>query len=240
MSLLELDSVCKRYWSGPRERVVLREATLRLEAGELVVVWGPRRSGRTTLLRVAAGVEAPDTGVVRFEGRDLAQRADELLGGEIGYSRKTLASGEGQEVLDQVLIGLLARGVSTRVARARAHEALQRTGAEQCATLELRELDCAEAVRVALARTLALEPRVLIVDEPTKGVDLLERDGILQLLRSLADEGIAVLTSAGDSTALAGADRALALSDGELRGSASAQLAPVVALRPPARRSATA
>jgi ribose transport system ATP-binding protein len=94
-------------------------------------------------------------------------------------------------------------------------------------------------MRVALARTLALRPRVLIVDEPTKGVDLLERDGILLLLRSLADEGIAVLASASESTALAGADRALALSDGRLRGTLSAELGTVLPLRRPAQRSAS-
>jgi ABC-type cobalamin/Fe3+-siderophores transport system ATPase subunit len=230
MSLLALENVGKRYLEGPRERVVLQDASLELEHGELVVVWGMRRSGRSTLLRVAAGVEAPDTGVVRFEGRDLAGRCDDVLGGGIGYCRKALRGSEGQGVLDQVLVGLLARGVSPAAARVRARDALERTGAEGLAALGLGELDSAEVVRVALARTLALQPRLLIVDEPTKGVDLLERDGILALLRSLAKDGIAVLASAGEATELAGADRALALSDGELRGALSPELAPVVAL----------
>ena len=72
MSLLELERVAKRYRDGQLERVVLREVSLDLDGGELAVVWGLRRSGRSTLLRVAAGIEAPDEGVVRFDGRDLA------------------------------------------------------------------------------------------------------------------------------------------------------------------------
>jgi ABC-type sugar transport system ATPase subunit len=70
-----------------------------------------------------------------------------------------------------------------------------------------------------------------VIDEPTSSVELLERDPILSLLRSLADEGIAVLMSTGDATALSGSDRALSLSEGELRGETSPELAPVVALR---------
>jgi energy-coupling factor transporter ATP-binding protein EcfA2 len=238
MSLLALQDVAKHYRDGPRERVVLRDVSLELDAGEHVVVWGMRRSGRSTLLRVAAGVEAVDAGVVRFEGADL--RAGEgVLGAGIGYCRKTLWSSEGREAIDQVLVGLLAHGMPAAQARSRARESLARTGAERLGELVVGELDSAETVRVALARTLALKPRVLIVDEPTKGVDLLQRDGILQLLRSLAQEGIAVLSSAGDATELAGADRALALSDGELRGAPRPELAAVLPLRPSVPRRAS-
>jgi ABC-type cobalamin/Fe3+-siderophores transport system ATPase subunit len=240
MSLLELEGVGKRYRDGSRERLVLQDASLELQPGELAVVWGQRRSGRSTLLRIAAGIEAPDSGVVRFEGRDLAEHGEEILGGGIGFCQRTFRSAEGQAVLDQVMVGLLARGVTTSRARAHAHAALERTGAAHCHGLALGELDSAEAMRVALARALAPQPRLMVVDEPTKGVDLLERDGILLLLRSLANDGIAVLASAGESTGLSGADRALALSDGELRGTPSPDLAPVVPLRPSASRTASA
>jgi ABC-type multidrug transport system ATPase subunit len=93
------------------------------------------------------------------------------------------------------------------------------------------ELDCAETVRVELARALALAPRLLVVDEPTKGVELLERDEILLLLRSLADDGLAVLASTGESTVLAGCDRALTLDDGELHSTGAPALAEVLPLR---------
>ena len=79
-----------------------------------------------------------------------------------------------------------------------------------------------EKIRVALARALASHPRLLVVDEPTLGVDLVARDSILRLIRSIADEGIAVLTSTGEAPCLAGTDRALTISDGRLRGAAGA------------------
>jgi ABC-type multidrug transport system ATPase subunit len=240
MSLLALEHVGKRYMDGPGERIVLRDASIELEPGELAVVWGLRRSGRTTLLRIAAGIEAPDSGTVRFEGRDLAEHGDEVLGSGIGYCQKAFRWAEGKSVLDHVVVGLLARGVAPAAARASAHEALERVGAERCAKSALLELDAGEAVRVALARALALRPRLLVIDEPVKGVELLERDEILGLVRELADEGLAVLASAGESTGLSGADRALALGDGELRGGARSELAPVLPLRRPAARRASA
>jgi energy-coupling factor transporter ATP-binding protein EcfA2 len=94
-----------------------------------------------------------------------------------------------------------------------------------------RDLSNAEAVRVALARTLTLQPRMIVIDEPVKGVELTDRDGILSLLRSLADEGITVLASTGESTGLSQADRGLVLGDGELRGAPTQQPATVLPLR---------
>jgi ABC-type multidrug transport system ATPase subunit len=230
MTLLALEHVSRCYGRDAHERVVLRDVSLRLDGGELVAVWGLRRSGRSTLLRVAAGIEAPDAGVVRFAGRELAVGGDEL-GSGIGYCRPPLAGAEGRIVLDELMLAQLARGVPSPLARTHARTALERCDAGHCATHRLRELDGAEAMRVAIARALVLSPALLVVDEPTKGVDLIERDGILSLLRSLAREGTAVLMSAGEATGLAGADRALSLADGGLRGSLSPELATVVPLR---------
>ncbi len=233
MSLLELDHVEKAYGRGPYRQMILRDVTLEIESGEIVAVWGLRRSGRSTLLRVAAGIEAPDSGLVRFGGRDLSDRRYEVLGGEIAYCRKTFRASEGNVALDHLTVGQLARGVAPALAASRAHNALERVGAEACATRRPNELDCEESVRVAIARALALEPKVLLIDEPTIGVDLLARDGILAVLRSLAEEGVAVMTTTGETTGLSGA-RALTLSEGELHGGTRRPLAPVVPLRRPA------
>jgi ABC-type lipoprotein export system ATPase subunit len=236
MSLLELEAVGKRYGSPARERMALCDVTLELEAGEFVVVWGLKGSGRSTLLRVAAGIEPPDSGTVRFEGRDLAEHGEDLLGGGVGYCERTFRYAEGQGVLEQITVGLLARGVPPRDARVRAQRSLARVDAEQTAAQRLATLEEGESVRVAIARALALEPALLVIDEPIRAVDLLERDGILALLRSLAHDGIAVLASTGESTGLAGADRGLVISEGELRGAPPAELATVL----PLRRRATA
>jgi energy-coupling factor transporter ATP-binding protein EcfA2 len=236
MSLLALEHVGRRHRhppsrgaGGTHERTILRDVSLELETGELVAIWGLRRCGRSTLLRIAAGIEPTDAGCVRFAGRELSGAGRLELGGGIGYCAR--ASLDAPSVLDELLLGQLARGVRGPLARARAYTALARVGAADCAPRALHELDGAEELRVALARALALEPSLLVIDDPVRGVDLLQRDAILGLLRSLADEGIAVLTSTDEATALAGADRALSLSDGVLRGASVPELAEVLPLR---------
>jgi ABC-type multidrug transport system ATPase subunit len=241
MALLELAGVGKRYGRGQLERVALRDVSLQLSAGELLAVWGRRNSGRSTLLRIAAGLEAPDRGVVSLRGGDLHARGGEHLREQIRYCRKTYRPTEGQLVIDRLITAQLTRGIPGPSARARAHEALERAGVSQCATLKPNELDTAETVLVGIARSLVHQPKLLVIDEPTLGVDVFDRDRILALLRSLAYEGISVLMSVGETTCLAGADRALSLAGGELHGELQPpQLAPVVQLHDAASRTVSA
>jgi ABC-type multidrug transport system ATPase subunit len=241
MALLELTNVGKRYGRGQLERVALRDVSLELSRGELVAIWGRRNSGRSTLLRVAAGLEAPDRGVVSLDGRDLNARGSEDLRARIRYVRKTYRPTEGQLVIDRLITAQLTRGIRGTSARTRAHEALERAGASRCATLKPSELDIAETVLVGIARSLVHQPELLVIDEPALGVDTFDRDRILSLLRGLADEGVSVLISVGETTCLSGADRALSLADGELHGELQpTELAPVVQLRAGMSQTASA
>jgi putative ABC transport system ATP-binding protein len=240
MHLLELRRVSKSHCRGSRCVEVLREVSLEIDAGELVAVWGLRRSGRSSLLAVAAGVDPPDAGEVLFDGVDLRSRGATALGNGTGYCRQGAGVPSGRIVIDNVRAGLLARGVPVPAANARAYRALERVGAARCGELTLGDLDAAESVRVAIACALVLGPRLLVVDEPTKGVDLLDRDEIVLLLRSLADEGIAILVSDGDGSGLSDADRSLSLAGGELRGKTSPEAGALLPLRRAKGRSTAA
>jgi ABC-type multidrug transport system ATPase subunit len=230
VSLLRIEGVTKWYKRGRLERVAVRNLSLAVDAGELVAVWGVRGSGRSTLLRLAAGIELPDEGRVSFDGRDLAKSRNRVLGKGIGYCRASMPK-DGGLALEHVAAGLLAQKVLPRQARHRAEDMLRRVGAEHCGQLECYELDGVECVRVAIAAALIVGPKLLVIDEPTNGVDLLERDPILALLRSIANEGVAVLISASDAQGLAGVDRALSIDSGELRGDIRPTDARVVPLR---------
>lgn len=238
MSLLELRGVSKCHSRGSRRIEILREVSLEIDAGEFVAVWGLRRSGRSTLLAIAAGVDQPDAGAVLFAGKDLNARGATGLGNGVGYCHQLTGAPNRRKVIDNVRAGLLARGMSVPDTYSHAHKALARVGVERWAELVLGDLDAAEAVRVAIATALVLRPRLLVIDEPTKGVDLLERDKLILLLRSLADEGIAVLVSDGDGSGLSDADRTLSLAAGELHGKTTPQTGSVLPLRATGRNTA--
>jgi len=231
MCLLSIEHATKRYRRGSLERVAIKDVSLEIEPGELVAVWGAKRSGRSTLLRVAAGIESPEEGGVKFEGADLARRRNSILGRRIGYCQMSFPSVDSGLVVEHVAAGLLAQHASLRHARRRAQEMLVQVEAIDCGQLQCHELDGAEAVRVAIASALVTTPALLVIDEPTSGVDLLERDPLLALLRSLANEGTAVLMSTGDAQGLSEVDRALSIDDGELRGALKPMHARVLPLR---------
>lgn len=225
MPLLEFEHVSKRRG----QRVALDDVSLVIEAREIVTIFGERRSGRSTLLRVACGIEAPDKGVVRFDGADLAPSRGEVRAG-ISYCRTAFRRDRGPTVLDQLIGGQLSRRVAQPVALACALRALERVAAERCGMFRITELRAEETIRVAIARSLTADPRLLIADEPTLGLDPAERDGILELLRSIADEGVSILTSTGTGTDFLGSDRVLSLGKGRLRGELVPELAEVTDL----------
>jgi putative ABC transport system ATP-binding protein len=238
VTLLSIEGVSKRYRRGAREELALRDVTLRIDRGELVVVLGTRKSGRSTLLRIAAGLEHPDGGRVRFDGVDL-EAARQLVGREICFCHTSFSAMEGERVIDHVAAGLLAQGASSSTARGAAERALVRVEAEACAAMQPDDLDGVESVRVAIARGLTVNPRMLVIDDPTARVGSLQRDGVLRLLRSVAaDDELGVLMSTDDATCIAGADRAVRLDDGVLAGELGPHRAEVVPLRPSVRRMA--
>lgn len=233
MSLLTLDRVSLTDRESPG-RLLLDDVSLELHGGELVAIWGKRRSGRSTLLRVACGLIAVDDGSVRFDGRQL--RGPAAIGAGIAYCASGFHVGEAWPVERELVEVQLGRGMPRRHARRSAGEALERAGAEHLAASLLRTLRGADQVRAMLALALTSAPRLLLVDDVVAGVELVERRAIMALLRSLADEGLAVLTCTDETPALAGTDRALTLSEGRLRGRSSPEFAEVV----PLRRSASA
>ena len=234
MTLLALEHVSKTYQRGRRDLPALTDVSLGVGAGEVVGVWGRRFSGRTTLLRIAAGLETPDSGRVLLGGIDVADYPEGNLRRRIAYCHTSFAPAHAELVVEHVAVPLLAMG--TRIDRActRAQAMLDRVGAGACAESRPHELAQGELVRVALARALLQQPQLLLIDEPTSGVDMFEREDLLTTLRVIAkDEHVAVLLTASEAAGVAGADRALALTAGTLQGGAVPNVGEVVPFKRP-------
>jgi len=234
VTLLAIEHVSKTYQRGRGRLHALEDISLEVNAGEVVGVWGRRFSGRTTLLRIAAGLEPPDRGRVLLDGIDVADYPEGTLRRRIAYCHASFAPAHAELVVEHVAVPLLATG--TRIDRActRAQAMLDRLGAGACAETRPHELAQGELVRVVLARALLQQPQLLLIDEPTSGVDRLERDDLLTTLHVTAkDEHVAVLLTASEAAGTAGADRVLSLEDGALHGEAVRHAAAVVPFKRP-------
>src|SRR5579863_5807466 len=201
--LLALQGVSKSYRRGVRRLRVLEDVSLELDAGELGAVVGARAEGKTTLLKIASGVEPPDVGEVRLDALDLATLARErrarLLGGEIAWVNRD-GPAMRLEVLDYLGLPLaMGRRRSRREAREQALNALERVGVARCARQRWEELSDWERVLVGLARGLVCKPRLLVVDGITDGLSMPRVRETGELLLALARElGCGVLMSAAE------------------------------------------
>ncbi|MGB2712272.1 MAG: ATP-binding cassette domain-containing protein [Conexibacter sp.] len=220
MTLLSLDGVVKRYARGYRELVALDAVTLDVEPGDFVAIWGGSRSGKTTLLRIAAGIERPDAGSVVYDGHDLAalsrRHRARLLLDEIGCVWQTGRITRGLSVLDHVALPRFRRRSHTQ-ARCDAHDVLERVGVPQAANARWHELSDGERTRVALAHALIRRPKLLLADEPTANLNMIEREQVLAVLRSIAHgAGVAVVMTAPDAPNLLQSHRLMSLDGGRL------------------------
>jgi ABC-type lipoprotein export system ATPase subunit len=220
--LLAFENVSKRYPDGWREVVVLDGVSFSVQAGVFVGVIGARRSGKSTLLRLAAGIEVPTAGRVLFQGRDVGEMSaadrEQLLRGSIALvSTQDWSPKSSERVIDYVTLPLGSRGLAVRDARYLGRRILERVGVSGCADEFASSLSLVERARVVLAQAVIREPAVLLVDEPAVIPSLRERDKFCRLLRDITDEKKMTLVVASEEPSpLHGAATLLSIGDGEL------------------------
>ncbi len=218
--LLVMSGVNKGYWRGARQVQVLAGVSLQVGAREIVTVVGARDEGKTTLLKLAAGMESPDEGQVLLDGQDLdglsALKRERLLGAKIAWisrERPGIAWTAQQYVAMPLTLG---RG--RHHARRRALVALEFVGAARCANQSWEELSNWERTLVGLARAYACRPRLIIIDDLLDGYGMLRMQEIGDILRSVVEEfGCGVLMSASGMEAALAADNVWSFGRGRLK-----------------------
>jgi thiamine transport system ATP-binding protein len=189
MSSLDIDNVSVSFG----DTVVLQDVSLSIASGETVALLGPSGSGKSTLLRVIAGIIAPNAGRVIIDGSDVAHTPTHLRGVGMVFQDNQLFPH--RSTLDNVAFGLKMAGNGRSQRHAISNDWLERVGLAGFANRRVTDLSGGEAKRVALARTLAANPSVVLLDEPLTGLD---RD----LHDRLADELVEILTNAAVTSLL--------------------------------------
>jgi putative ABC transport system ATP-binding protein len=215
-----MHSVTKSYWRGPREMRVLRGASLEVHAGSLVSIYGQRNSGKTALLEIAAGFDHPDQGEVSFEGTDLAGLPERKLARihreEIGWIEREGPHTPELTVAPYVALPLY-RDLDPRAAHRRALEALAAYGVEDCADERWEDLSDTARILCAIAQAMVRKPKLLIADDPTAGLGIIDRERICGILRSAAeDDGLGVVMAVPDMPSMLQAHEVRLLSRGRL------------------------
>ncbi len=164
----------------------LDNVSLAIAEGSLTALLGPSGSGKSTLLRVIAGLERPDAGQVLIEGEDVTGRPARTRG--VGMVFQHYAAFKHMTVWENVAFGLKIRKVNRAVIRDRVHELLELVQLEALAQRYPAQLSGGQRQRMALARALAVEPRVLLLDEPFGALDARVRKELRKWLRRLHDE----------------------------------------------------
>lgn len=187
--MLTVDDVTVRWG----DRVVLDHISLHLDQGEIVALLGPSGSGKSTLLRVIAGLLVPESGAVWLDGTDVSHVPTHRRG--IGMMFQDEQLFPHLSVGANVGFGLRMQGLDRRTITARVAELLTLVGLPDFAARRVDRLSGGERKRVALARSLAAQPRVLLLDEPLTGLDR-------ELHDRLADEVSRVLRATGTTALL--------------------------------------
>jgi branched-chain amino acid transport system ATP-binding protein len=163
-------------------------------AGELVGIIGPNGAGKSTLFEIITGFYHPDEGEVRLEGARLTGLSpDAVCRRGVARTFQKLRPFQGLTVLDNVMVGALTRTRDVRHARARARELVGKVGLAEKAEAHARTLSTGQRKRLELARALATEPRVLLLDEVTGGVDQRTIPELVRLVRDLHAGGLTLL-----------------------------------------------
>ena len=210
--LLHLKHVSKSFGETP----VLRDITFRLYPGETLCLLGPSGSGKSTLLRLIAGLEEPDEGEILWAGEDLTAVPVHKRG--FGLMFQDYALFPHLTVWDNVAFGLRMQGLPREEIEPRVADALRRVNLEHLAQRRVTELSGGEQQRVALARTLAPRPRLLMLDEPLGSLDRTLRERLLEDLRRILREAEtpAIYVTHDQEEAFALADRVLILREGRI------------------------
>jgi ABC-type cobalamin/Fe3+-siderophores transport system ATPase subunit len=186
-NIVELDRVVVAY----RESVALREISLSVPAGEFVGIVGPNGAGKTTLLTLVNGLTVPTRGAVRVLGQEVTPGTRHYLRKRVGYvaqaesvdARMPVSVRDVAAMGRYGVLGLLHRPGQRD--RALVDEALEMVGVRDLASRPIGHLSGGEQQRVAIARCLAQEPAVFLLDEPTASLDWKTRAEILQLVRNI-------------------------------------------------------
>jgi putative ABC transport system ATP-binding protein len=212
---LSIQNLVVEYYSGGYALRPINGLNLDVAAGSLVILLGPSGCGKTTLLSCLGGILRPKSGAIKFDDVDVTTLDKAALANyrrdKVGIVFQAFNLVPSLTAVENVMVPMREAGMSRRAARTRAEELLTRVNLEERMKHRPGDLSGGQQQRVAIARAIALDPPLILADEPTAHLDFIQVEEVLRLVRELADGDRVVVVATHDARILPIADRVVEL-----------------------------
>lgn len=244
-AILRVTRVTKVYGAEATEVQAVRDVSLAVQPGEVVLIMGPSGSGKTTLLQMMGALLKPTAGDIQLNGEMLSSLAENRLPAirlrQIGFVFQNFNLLSALNVLDNVALVAELSGMKRREARMKATKLLTELGLEKRLKFLPEQLSGGEKQRVSIARALVNDPPLILADEPTANLDSKIGHEIMRLLQGIAkDQGRSIVIVSHDARIQDIADRVLWLEDGQFREVETLAIDPVCGMKVEREKAVTA
>lgn len=218
--LLNLKNVYKNYGKEPMIVPVLKDVSLEVTQGDYIAIMGPSGSGKTTLMNIIGCLDRTSEGTYLFENEDISKMNDDALSdlrlNKIGFVFQNFNLLSSESVQENVALPLIYVGVDKEKRNQRAIDALNKVDLGDRITFKPSQLSGGQKQRVAIARAIINNPKILLADEPTGALDQASGKQVMELFKSLNDEGVTIIMITHDANVASHAKKILHIIDGEI------------------------
>lgn len=218
--LLNIQNIYKNYGKEPMIVPVLKDVSLEVVQGDYIAIMGPSGSGKTTLMNIIGCLDRASLGTYLFEDEDISEMNDDALSdlrlNKIGFVFQNFNLLSSETAQENVALPLIYAGIDKEKRNQRAIVVLNKVGLQDRISFKPSQLSGGQKQRVAIARAIINNPKILLADEPTGALDQASGKQVMELFKSLNDEGVTIIMITHDANVASHAKKIFHIIDGEI------------------------
>ena len=218
--LLNIQNIYKNYGKEPMIVPVLKDVSLEVVQGDYIAIMGPSGSGKTTLMNIIGCLDRASLGTYLFEDEDISEMNDDALSdlrlNKIGFVFQNFNLLSSETAQENVALPLIYAGIDKEKRNQRAIDVLNKVGLQDRISFMPSQLSGGQKQRVAIARAIINNPKILLADEPTGALDQASGKQVMELFKSLNDEGVTIIMITHDANVASHAKKIFHIIDGEI------------------------